>query len=151
LEAPYGNERRELGGRQRIVTHIKDELESAGVLPFMIRDMPVAEFTRPGDPMKLDFGYSVEGSFKFLQAISLNQRVEAGMILAARFPQIAAGMQDKKGVKAWLTAVVDDDLPRRDEVQFAIDMMQESGIVVAPESKVPDIAEGIRVELGASW
>jgi hypothetical protein len=149
LEAPSGNDRREVSGRQRIVTHIKDELESVGVLPFMIRGMPMAEFTRPGDPMKLDFGYSVEGSFKFLQAVSLSQRVESGLILAARFPQIAASMQAKNGVKAWLTAVIDDDLPRRDEVSFAVEMMKESGVVVAPAKTMAQIASGIRLELHA--
>jgi hypothetical protein len=70
------------------------------------------------------------------------------MILGARFPQIAAGIGAKKHVKACLTAVVDDDLDcSRDEVNFALDMMQESGIVVVPAQKMQEIAEGIRLEL----
>ena len=98
--------------------------------------------------MKLDFGYQAEGAFKFLQAVSLTQRVEQGMILAARFPEIAAGMQAKKNVKAWLTAVVDDDLDRTGkEVNFALEMMQDSGIFVARAAEMPRIAEGIRAEL----
>src|ERR1700756_4593252 len=40
LEPPAGPEKREIGGRQRIVTCIKDELEAAGALPFMLRDIP---------------------------------------------------------------------------------------------------------------
>jgi len=149
LETPSGNEKREVSGRQRILAHINDELEKVGVLKLMRRDISVAEYTRPGDPLKLDFGYATGQSFKFLQAVSLVQRVDAAMVLATRFPQISAGMKEKKSVSAWMTAVVDDDLPRRDEVNFALEMMQESGIVVAPAAKMEEIAEGIRVELGA--
>jgi len=149
LETPAPTDKRELTGRLRILSHMKDELEKAGVLPLMLRDISMAEYTRPGDPLKLDFGYSTGGGLKFLQAVSLTQRVEAGMILAARFPQIAASMREKKGVKAWLTAVVDDGLPRRDDVNFALDMMQECGIVVARTAEMPRVAEAIRLEVRA--
>jgi len=150
LETPVWTEKRELSGRQRILNVMRDELEKAGVLGSMMRSFPVAEFTKPGDPLKLDFGYPIGHQFKFLHAVSLTQRqgVEQGMMLAARFPQIA-GMQLKKQVKAWLTAVVDDDLDhRREEAGFAMAMMQESGIVVARAGEMPQIAEGIRLELG---
>src|SRR5271165_455299 len=110
LETPAGTERREPTGRQRILNVMRDELEKAGVLAMMQANVPMAEFTKPGDPLKLDFGYSSGGGFKFLHAVSLATRVEQGMILAARFPQIAVGMQQKKQAKAWLTAVVDDEL-----------------------------------------
>src|SRR5439155_10911642 len=43
LETPSGADKREPTGRQRIVTYMKDELEKAGVLPFMQRDVPMAE------------------------------------------------------------------------------------------------------------
>lgn len=147
LQTPAVVEKRDLSGRGRILHVMREEFERTGVLGYMLRDFPVAEYTRVGDPLKLDFGYPSGSDFKFLHAVSLTQRVEQGMILAARFPQVAAGMQSKRSVKAWLTAVVDDDLPRRDEVDFALEMMQESGIVVARAAEVPQIAEGVRIEL----
>ncbi|HZQ17169.1 MAG TPA: DUF3037 domain-containing protein [Terriglobales bacterium] len=150
LETPTIGERRERSGRQRILAYMTDELETAGVLPLLLRNISMAEYTRPGDPLKLDFGYASGQSFKFLQAVSFAQRTEPGMLLASRFPQIAAGLKEKKGVTAWMTALVDDDLPRSDEMNFALEMMQESGIVVAPAAKMPEIAEAIRVELRAS-
>jgi Protein of unknown function (DUF3037) len=148
LETPAGTEKREISGRQRILSVRRDELHKAGVLALMQTNIAVSEYTRPGDPLKLDFGYPANDGFKFLHAVSLAQRVEQGMILAARFPQITASMQTKKGVKAWLTAVVDDDLDRSlDEVNFALDMMQEGGIIVVPVAKMPQIAEEIRIAL----
>jgi hypothetical protein len=88
--------------------------------------------------------------FKFLQAVSLKPRVDSAMMLAARFPQIAAGVKQKNQAEAWLTAVVDDEIDgNRDEVRFALEMMQESGIVVARAAEMPQVAEGIRLELSA--
>jgi hypothetical protein len=148
LETPSGTEKREMTGRQRIVSVMREEFEKAGVLNLMQTEIPMAEYTKPGDPLKLDFGYQAGGGYKFLQAVSLAQRVEHGMVLAARFPQIAASMQAKRSVKAWLTAIVDDDLDRsRDEVAFTLEMMRENGIVVAPTGEMAGISEGIRLEL----
>jgi hypothetical protein len=148
LETPSATDNRELTGRQRILSVIRDQLREAGVLEFMLTDFSVAEFTKLGDPLRLDFGYQSGNNLKFLHAVSLHQRVESGTILAARFPQIVAGMQAKRGVKAWLTAIADDDLDRgRDEVAFTLEMMRENGIVVARTAEMPQIAEGIRLEL----
>jgi hypothetical protein len=128
---------------------MEQEFEQRGILGRMERGFAVAEFTRAGDPLKLDFGYRLGTNFKFLHAVSLAQRSDRAMLLAARFPQIASGMKAKKGVTPWLTAVVDDELPKREEVDFALDMMQENGIVVASAAEMPRIAEGIRLELRA--
>jgi hypothetical protein len=147
LETPAGTEKRELTGRQRILQVMRNEFDRVGVLGLLQRDIPISEYTRPGDPLKLDFGYPVEGAFKFIHAVSLAQRVDLGMMLAARFPQIAVGLQAKKNVKAWLTAVVEDELPVRDEVKFTLDLIQENGIVVTHASEMPRVAEAIRLEL----
>jgi hypothetical protein len=149
LETPAGTEKRELTGRQRILQIMRDEFDKAGVLGLMQRNVSISEYTRPGDPLKLDFGYPAGSDFKFLQAVSLKPRVDSGLMLAARFPQIAAGLQAKKSVKAWLTAVVDDELLERDDVGFTLDMMRESGIMVLRAAEMPKIAEGVRVELRA--
>jgi hypothetical protein len=148
LDTPSGTEKREISGRQRILSVMRDELQKAGILALMQTNIAAAEYTGPGDPLKLDFGYAAADGFKFLHAVSLAQKGEPGTILAARFPRITASMQTNKGVKAWLTAVVDDDLDRgRDEVKFALGMMQENGIVVAPAANMAQIADGIRLEL----
>ena len=149
LETPAAAEPREMTGRQRILNVMRDAFEKAGVLPLMHTDITAAEFTALGDPLKFDFGYTAQGNFKLLHAVSLAQRTEYALALAARFSQIVEGVQAKRGLKAWLTAVVDDGLDRtRNEVNFALEMMHESGIVVAQPAEMPSIAEGIRVELG---
>lgn len=148
LEAPSIAERRPLTGRQRILNMMRDEFEKVGVLRLMQKNVPIADYTKAGDPLRFDLAYALAHDLKFLHAVSLAQGTDRGRLLALQFPQVAAGVLAKRGLKAWLTAVVDDDLDRdRDEVKFALGMMKESGIVVAHAAEVPQIAEGIRAEL----
>jgi hypothetical protein len=129
---------------------MRDEFEKAGVLALMQTNVPIAEYMKFGDPLRFDFAYALAHDLKFLHVVSLGQGTDRGKVLALQFPEIAAGVRAKRGLKAWLTAVVDDELDRdRREVDLVLRMMQESGIVVAPAAETPRIAAGIRVELRA--
>lgn len=148
LETPSLAEPRPLTGRQQILSVMRDEFEKAGVLAFLQRNVPIAEYMKFGDPLRFDFAYALERDLKFLHAVSLPQGSDRGKVLALQFPEIAAGVQAKRGLKAWLTAVVDDELNRdRREVNLVLNMMQDSGIAVARAAEMPQIAEGIRLEL----
>ena len=148
LETPSIQEPRALTGRQRILSVMREEFEKAGVLELMQKNVSVAEYTKVGDPLRLDFGYALADDVKFLHAVSLAQGTDRGKVLAYEFPQIAAGVLAQRGLKAWLTAVVDDELDReREEVNYTLEMMQESGIVIVATAEMPRIAEGIRAEL----
>lgn len=148
LETPSIAEPRPLRGRQRILSVMRDEFEKAGVLGLMQRNVPIAEYTKLGDPLRLDFVYALAHDLKFLHAVSLAQGADRGKVLAYTFPQVAASVQAQRGLKAWLTAVVDDELDRdRPEISFALEAMQEGGIVVSRAAEMPQIAEGIRAEL----
>lgn len=148
LETPSIAEPRPLTGRQRILRVMQDELGKVGVLGLMQRNVPIAEYMKFGDPLRFDFAYALARDLKFLHAVSLGQGTDRGKVLALQFPEIAAGVQAKRGLKAWLTAVVDDELVRdRGEVNLVLNMMQDSGIVVARAAEMPQIAEGIRAEM----
>jgi Protein of unknown function (DUF3037) len=142
--------KREASGRQRILGQMRDAFEAAGVLPLLIQNFAVAEYTRSGDPLKLDFGYYAGDMVKFLHAVSLRAGVEQAVMLASRFPDVALGIHKKQNADVMLTAVVDDDLERgRAEVGFALAMMEEKGVHVAEVMEMASIAEEVRVELGA--
>jgi hypothetical protein len=137
------------GPRRAIVLHLEDAFRKAGVLDLLLRNVSMAPYTRPGDPMRFDFGYGSGENFRLLHAVSLKTNVDSAMILAARFPEIAVAIRQRKQAQAWLTAVVDDDLDMsRQQIGFALGMMKESGIRVAEARQVAGIAEEIRVELG---
>jgi Protein of unknown function (DUF3037) len=137
-------------GREGIRTYMARAFESAGVLGLMWKNIPVAPYTKPGDPFTFDFGYRFGDEIKFFQGLSLKRNVQAGILLAARYPKIALGITRETRARAELTAVIDDDLDRGpDEVRFALGALEEEGIRIAVAAEMPSIAERARVDLKA--
>ncbi len=149
LGTRYARVKREVSGRPWIVAQMRDALTQAGILNFMEQKFAVEPFTKTGDPMKLDFCYSSDGEIKFLQGVALSPAsVDQAVILASRFPVIAAGIEAKEKALMTLTAIVDHDLDlKNNEIGFALEMMQEKGLRVASVAEMPRIAEEIRLEL----
>ncbi len=115
-----------------------------------VRDFEISRFTRPGDPLKFDFGYAPGHEIKFLQAVSLKRNVDQGLMLASRFPGIAKAILDRDNSAARLMAVVDDDLEQeRAEIGFVLGMMRESEIQITMAAEMPRVAQEIRRELKA--
>jgi hypothetical protein len=149
LEAARAAGKREVRGRQRILAAMRDAFEQAGVAKFVL-PVPVAPYTKPGDPFQFDFGYRLGGEIKLFHAVSLKAGVDSAVLLAARYPRIAPVMSKMVGASPTLTAVIDDDLDRgQDSVQFALSMMEEEKIRIAVAAEMPLIAEVARRELRA--
>jgi hypothetical protein len=147
LEVAKVGGKREASGRQRILGKMRDAFERAGVAKFVL-PVPVAPYTRPGDPFQFDFGYRVKGEIKLFQAVSLKAGVDAAVLLAARYPRIVSVMAKMTEATPGLTAVIDDDLDRGQEsVQFALNMIEEEKIRIAMVAEMPAIAEVTRREL----
>lgn len=142
---------RVLSERDKIGLTMRNEFDAAGLSGF-IKPFPVAKYTGPGDSFKFDFGYSMGNEVKLFHAVSLKARVDAAVKLAARFPKIAESMRRHETfpLTPSLTAVVDNDLDKkREEIGFALAMMQESQIRIMEVRMMPAIAEEARRELGA--
>jgi hypothetical protein len=149
LDRPRRRQPRELSTRQAIYQRMRSEFESAGVWPLLWRDVPVSRYTRSGDPLKIDCGYSPNGAVKLFHAVSLGTDVNAAKILAFTFPQLAEGIRKAEGKRAELTAVVEDDLPADDEpVNFARETLQQHSITIAAAAELPRIAATAARELG---
>ena len=149
LEAERVGGKREVGGRQRILGKMREAFEQAGVEQFVL-PVPAAPYTKPGDPFQFDFGYRVGGEIKLFHAVSLKASVDAAVVLAARYPRIAPVMSKMTDAISTLTAVIDDDLDRRQEVvQFALSSMEDEKIRIAVAAEMPMIAEVARRELRA--
>ena len=140
---------REPAGRQKILETMRSEFEKAGVLA-LLNAVPAEPYTKPGDPFEFDFGYRFGGEINLFHAVSMKTSVDAAVMLAARYPKIMPRMAQVTGAAPMLTAVVEDGLDRgRSEIEFALEMMEESGIRVAQSSEMAGIAEVVRVELRA--
>jgi hypothetical protein len=138
--------KRESRGTRLIRSRIKVAFEQAGVSNLIMRNIPASPYTREGDPLKFDFGYRVGDEIKLFHAVSLQRDLDVGMILAARYPKIADGIKKLAQATPVLTAVLNDDLDRgREEIQFALGMMEEARIRVAAVKEMSTLAEQARV------
>lgn len=141
-------EAREAAGRQLIVNRMRDAFESAGVWKQMRKRIAVAQYTRPGDPLKIDCGYRPNGVVKLFHAVSLASDVDSAKVLAFTYPQIVEGIARLEKAKAELTAIVEDDLDTKDEpIAFALETLKQSRITVSPMGGIATIAEAIRRDL----
>ncbi|HET9839298.1 MAG TPA: DUF3037 domain-containing protein [Candidatus Angelobacter sp.] len=148
LDRPRLRRPRELSTRQAIYQKVRSEFESAGVWPLMWHDVPVSRYTRSGDPLKIDCGYSPNGTVKLFHAVSLATDVNAAKVLAFTFPQLADGIRKAEGKRLELTTVIEDDLPPDDEsVNFARETLRQHSITIAATADLPRIAIAAAREL----
>ncbi len=140
---------RSRGARQQILAVMRDEFEKAGVWELLRRQIPAAQYTYPGDPLKIDCGYRSNGSVRLFHALSPATDVDAAKVLAFSYPQIAEGIARAEGARAQLTAIVE---PRSEAksggpLDFALDTLKRNSIHVATLRQMPQIAEAARREL----
>ena len=129
---------------------MREAFEQAGVWTLLMKEIPAAHYTKPGDPFRFDFGYRVGAEIKLFHAVSLKTSVEQAITLAARYPKIGEGIAQKIQAKPLLTAVIDDGLDRTlGGVEFALGALAEEKIQVATVAEMPLIAERARLELRA--
>jgi hypothetical protein len=150
LERPRRRQQtREPGARVAIVARMRSEFEAAGVWPLMQEKIPVSRYTRSGDPLKIDCGYSPNGTVKLFHAVTLSSDINAAKVLAFSFPQLAHGIKKAEGKQALLTAVVEDNLPTDDEsVAFARETLEQNAIRIAPVNSMAALAREAARELG---
>ena len=149
LERPKRRQQaREPGARVAIVARMRLEFEAAGVWPVMLKNIALSKYTRSGDPLKIDCGYSPNGTVKLFHAVTLSSDVNAAKVLAFSFPQLAQGIRKAEEKQALLTAIVEDDLPTDDEtVNFARETLEQNAIRIAPVNTMAAIAREAAREL----
>jgi hypothetical protein len=111
-----------LSGRAAIQAVMRTEFERAGVWDLLRKRIRAAEYTRPGDPMRIDLGYLVghpgsgagraaDGVIRMFQAVSLEPSAGVGLemakVLAFSAPSLMAGVERVEGARLELTAVVE--------------------------------------------
>ena len=150
LERPRRRQQtREPGARVAIVARMRSEFEAVGAWSLMQEKIPVSRYTRTGDPLKIDCGYSPNGTVKLFHAVTLSADVNAAKVLAFSFPQLVQGIRKAENKQAFLTAIVEDDLPSDDEsVTFARETLEQNAIRIAPVSAMAQIAKEAARELG---
>lgn len=137
-------------GRRVIYTAMRDAFEKAGVwqLPEMRKDISVAQYTRKGDPLKIDCGYRPNGVLHLFHAVSLATDVNSAKVLAFSYTEMREALHVAENAISDLTAITEDELDPHDEaVAFALATLQDSHITVAKLGDLPHIAEHARIAL----
>ncbi len=163
-----------LSGRVAIQGAMRMEFERVGVWDLMRKRIRAADYTRPGDPLRIDAGYRPNGVIRMFHAVSLEHTggvgggmgVEMAKVLAFSAASLRAGVERVEKAELDLAAIVEPwsriagrDEPRRllageedsDErlgaYRFAIETMEEHRIRVLTTNDLGRLAETARREL----
>lgn len=141
---------RDLGQRSRIAAQMRQAFEREGVWDSgtMWKKVEVKEFSRDGDPLKIDCGYKPNGVVRLFHALSLETDIDSAKVLAFSQEKLREGILREHHAKTELTAVLAETLPEDEpEIQFAVRTLTENEIKIARTSDLPAIAERARIEL----
>ncbi|WP_263373623.1 DUF3037 domain-containing protein [Granulicella aggregans] len=161
---------RRRSGRATIVAAMRSEFERSGVWAQMRKRIPAAQYTRPGDPMRLDCGYRAgrktgegpgAGVIRIFHAVSLDSDVEAAKSLAFSAPLLLEGVRRVDSATLDLTAVVEpirtlspetgteEDFTGEaaDLYRFGVSTMESAGIRVLTLNNLAAAAQTARIEL----
>lgn len=128
--------------RSGIRTRANDVFRRAGILRKMQHGVSVAEYTYPGDPLRMDHAYQRNGTRGFVHALSLARDPAQAKALAFTSERIRARVSSVE-----FTAV-SEAAPREDNERhrFIAGLLADQGIALVP---VPQLEKWAR-ELGAS-
>jgi hypothetical protein len=127
---------------------MRSAFEAAGVWPFMRQDIPVAQYTKPGDPLKIDCGYRPNGVIHLFHALSLATDVNSAKVLAFSYSDMRENLTNTEHALSDLTIITEDELDLDDQgIAFALATLQESEIVVGRVAEMAKIAQRARFEL----
>jgi len=149
-----------LSGRAAIQARMRSEFESAGVWDLLRKKIAASEYTRPGDPLRIDVGYRPNGVVRMFHAVSLEPGIATGLdvakVLAFSAAALRAGVERIEKAELELTAVIEpaarvgatDEEPERLELyRFGVETMEEHRIRVLTTSDMGRVAETARREL----
>jgi hypothetical protein len=132
------------------------QFERAGVWDLMRKRIAVSQYTRPGDPLRIDAGYRPNGMIRMFHAVSLEPGVEMAKVLAFSAAGLRAGVERLEKAALELTAVIEpaaqlgatDDAPDHLEMyRFGVETMEERQIRVLTTVDLERAAETARREL----
>lgn len=156
VEPPPRERAPRLSGRAAIHARMRSEFEHVGVWDLLRRRIAAADYTRPGDPLRIDLGYRPNGVIRMFHAVSLESGVEAAKGLSFSAASLRVGVERMEKAELELTAIVepaakvgatDEDTDRLSVYRFGIETMEENRIRVFTTSDLGRVAETARREL----
>jgi len=145
-----------LSGRAAIQARMRGEFERVGVWDLLRKRIAASEYTRAGDPLRIDVGYRPNGVIRMFHAVSLEPGVEMAKVLAFSAAGLRTGVERVEKALLELTAVIEpaaklgatEEEPERLEMyRFGVETMEEHQIRVLTTSDLGRVADTARREL----
>jgi len=145
-----------LSGRAAIQTQMRSEFEHAGVWDLLRKRIPASDYTRPGDPLRIDAGYRPNGMIRMFHAVSLEPGLDLAKVLAFSAVGLRKGVERVERAGLELTAIVepvskiageDQDAERLAMYRFGLETMEEAQIRVLTTADLNRVADTARREL----
>lgn len=165
-----------ISGRAAIQAEMRREFEHARVWDLMRKRIAASDYTRPGDPLRIDVGYKPNGLIRMFHAVSLDPTgiaatgiatgIEMAKVLAFSVSALRAGVERVEKAELELTAIIepaaklgaaprnggdsdagDADSDRLALYRFGVETMEEHRIRVLTTSDLGRVAETARREL----
>ncbi len=120
-----------------------DVFQRRHILGKLEHRVPVEEFTHPGDPLRLDYGYRYNGTRGYLHAIALDRDVSQSKVLAYTAESIRKRMPNSI-FTAVTNAEPSAENPRH---RFIVETLRAQDISVLPLGQMDKFAEELRPRL----
>jgi Protein of unknown function (DUF3037) len=130
------------GSRRWILSQLREALQPSPFWARLRTNIPVEEFTAPGDRFQIDFSYQPNGVTKYLHALSLDRDSNQAKVLSYTFAKIRAR------IPASLTAIVADASPQGSSAQSCRKILLDSGISIHPLTALDGLLDEMQKELG---
>lgn len=154
-----------LSGRAALQAEMRRAFEHAQVWDLMRKRIAASDYTRPGDPLRIDAGYRPNGLVRMFHAVSLEPGnvtgLEMAKVLAFSSAALRAGVERVEKAELELTAIIEpvaklgavsgesgEAEPERLALyRFSVETMEEHRIRVLTTSDLGRVAETARREL----
>ena len=156
VDPPKRERKKSRGGRSAIVAAMRHRFEEAHVWGLMAKNISVARYTRPGDPLRIDCGYP-NGKVKWFQAVSLESGVDEAKLLCFAAPALFAGVAEQDGMELLLTAITEPiawpdgegepDAESSDRYEYAKEILKVHGIRQMTTSDLANLAATAREDM----
>lgn len=139
---------RRVAGRTAIAGRMRDEFTRAGVWELMRKRVAASQYTRAGDPLKIDCGYR-NGAVRLFHAVSLEADADLAKGLAYSMSGLRAGVERVEGKDLELTAVVEpvSQVSDAEQYGFGVGVMESAGLRVLTVADLGRVAQTARREL----
>ena len=156
VDLPARRRAGEAVGRAAIQNRMRREFERVGVWDLLRKRISAAQYTRAGDPLRIDAGYRPNGVIRMFHAVSMEPGVEMAKVLAFSEAGLREGVMRVEKAELELTAIVeplreiggeDAEAERVEMYRFGVETMEEHRIRVLTTSDMERVAGTARREL----